>query len=74
MRRVVVLNQTAELGPECLDQEFLELEQAVSSGSSIVQSDVVVPGTPIRHLERQLLEKVPRFAIWNGNCWRRPWV
>jgi len=65
MRRVVALNQTAELGPECLDQEFLELEQAVSSGSSIVQSDVVVPGTPIRHLERQLLEKT--LGLTDGN-------
>ena len=65
MRRVVALNQTVELGPECLDQEIFELGQAVSSESGNGQLAAVIPGTQIRHVERQLLETT--LGLTDGN-------
>ena len=65
MRRVVALNQTVELGPECLDQEVFGLGQAVSSESGSGQLTAVIPGTQIRHVERQLLETT--LGLTDGN-------
>ena len=65
MRRVVALNQSAELGAECFDQEFAEAGQTASIEPQKTRRSTVAPGTPMRCVERQLLEDT--LGLTEGN-------
>ena len=58
MRRVLALHPGGEIGAGCLDEEILSAASiAPCGGTGTHARELLVPGTPIRSLERQLLEK-----------------
>jgi DNA-binding NtrC family response regulator len=63
MRRVVTLSDTHDIDAGCFDREFQMAARA--SSLSPVQSPAVLPGTPIRELERLHVENT--LALTDGN-------
>jgi len=63
MRRVMTLNESQEIGPDCLKSELLGRLPLAAQNS--VPGMGLRPGTPMREVERQLLERT--LEITGGN-------